>query len=229
MDRREKFQHEISCNPFVQVSDLVYQYLFEDIIGYRIKPGSYINTNQLAKELGLSRTPVQTAIQRLCDDHLVERKNGKSPYVIPIKIDEYRKIVNIRMAVEGDAAYYASKHITDVELVKLHEIIKEMETLYQSPPIKMNPNKEQMFHTIIVEASRNEYFIKAYQLYQNALYRYRCYLAEHCPYNNETFIQNLNTHKGIYSALKLRLSSQAKNEVLFDINQMSDILIYIKE
>ena len=75
MDRQELIQY-IKDHPFAVLSDLVYQYIVDAIVDVRFVPGSKINTKQISEELGISRTPVRTALERLVDEKLVEQVNN---------------------------------------------------------------------------------------------------------------------------------------------------------
>jgi len=62
----------------VNLSDQVYSVLKEMIANYRFVPGSYLNLEQLTRDLGVSRTPAWEAIRRLEQEGFVtiEPKQG---------------------------------------------------------------------------------------------------------------------------------------------------------
>lgn len=59
---REKLEHYLESNPFAKLSEVVTQILYDQIVVLDIPPASKLNINQIATDLGISRTPVVEAI-----------------------------------------------------------------------------------------------------------------------------------------------------------------------
>ncbi|MBA7627931.1 hypothetical protein ES703_55653 [subsurface metagenome] len=53
------------------LDELVYNKLKEMILNKHLKPGQQIIQEQLAKKLGVSRTPLRRALSQLAKEHLV--------------------------------------------------------------------------------------------------------------------------------------------------------------
>ena len=70
----EEFQKQIADNPFAAINDLVYKYLYDNIVTMEIVPGSSLNESSIAKELQISRTPIRSAIELLERDGLAKRE-----------------------------------------------------------------------------------------------------------------------------------------------------------
>lgn len=62
---REKLESYLEKNPFAKLSEVVTQILYDQIVVLDIPPASKLNINQIATDLGISRTPVVEAINRL--------------------------------------------------------------------------------------------------------------------------------------------------------------------
>ena len=54
-------------HPEAKLKDLVIRLLYQDIISLQLPPGARLNTNQIASQLGISRTPVSEAIASLTE------------------------------------------------------------------------------------------------------------------------------------------------------------------
>jgi DNA-binding GntR family transcriptional regulator len=63
----EKLQKYLDQNPFAKLRDVVAQLLYDEIISLDIIPGTKLNINQIAANLGISRTPVAEAVAQLCE------------------------------------------------------------------------------------------------------------------------------------------------------------------
>ena len=78
MTDREAFQRMVDAQPFVPLWNALYQWLSEEIITLRLAPGSRINEAQTAESLGISRSPVKMAIDRLTEDGLLEKQGSST-------------------------------------------------------------------------------------------------------------------------------------------------------
>ena len=67
-ERLARLQRE---NPFVRISDAVYDILEEAILTSQLAPGSKLKINAIAETLGVSGTPAREAIDRLVERGLV--------------------------------------------------------------------------------------------------------------------------------------------------------------
>ena len=63
------------------LSQRVYQAMLSAIISGQLKPGEVVNEIRLAQELGVSRTPVHTAIRELVKDGLITQEANRRPVV----------------------------------------------------------------------------------------------------------------------------------------------------
>lgn len=213
MTREEFFKK--SQSSFASVSDLVYEYLRENIIQMQLLPGTQLNESRLSAELKVSRTPVRAAIHRLETEGLATLGYSKAATVSPLKRSEYYQIAEFRAAVEGRAAYHAAKLISAEALAQLKDILIDMERGDKSQVIY--PLNEDRFHTLIVHSAQNPFFNAAYELYRSKLFRYRWYLFVEFPIVDEySLTVRAMTHRAIYNALKNHYSEQAQEESIAD-------------
>ena len=61
--------------------DAVYQALRQAIVSSLMKPGERLNVDELAQKLGVSLTPVRSAIQQLANEGLVEIRPRSGTFV----------------------------------------------------------------------------------------------------------------------------------------------------
>lgn len=86
------------------LADIAYKRLSEALLTGQIPPGERLVMDQLAGELGISRTPVRDALLRLERENLVA-PSGKRGYVVrAVPVDDVRHIYETREAIEGFAA-----------------------------------------------------------------------------------------------------------------------------
>ncbi len=104
MDKKE-FQDTIINHPFSVLKDVVYDFLLKDIIALRLSPGQKISEAHIANELGISRSPVKMAIERLLGERLIIRSENKVLRIALLETQDYLEICNARKALEGSAAF----------------------------------------------------------------------------------------------------------------------------
>ena len=68
------------------VSEQVYEALKAAIVGVRLLPGTWISENRICRHLGVSRTPVRTAIVRLAEEGLIDVYPQQGSFVAPIRL-----------------------------------------------------------------------------------------------------------------------------------------------
>jgi len=159
----KRIQEKKKKQPFISQTDLVYDLLQEDIILLRYRePGSKVNQDQLANLLGVSRSPVRDAINRLIGKGVLVRRsrNGCSVYILTMK--DATHIAEIRTAIEVDAGRLATKRATDVDMEMIRRNIRELADCDATDLDKMI-NLDIEFHNLLVTCSKNEYIIQAYR------------------------------------------------------------------
>jgi DNA-binding GntR family transcriptional regulator len=102
------------------LAEQVYKKLKEKIITLHFLPGQYLNEGALCAMLGVGRTPVHQALQRLELERLVEIMPRKGVIVQPDSIAEVLKILDSRVTVEAELARNAAQQRTpeDAEVLK---------------------------------------------------------------------------------------------------------------
>ena len=83
------------------LGDRVYRTLRDEIVFLELPPGAPVREVDVAKRLGVGRTPVREALQRLAMNYLVELLPGRGAFVAPISLPDLVKITEIRVNLEG--------------------------------------------------------------------------------------------------------------------------------
>ena len=84
-----------------------YTLILESIEGRHFKPGDRLVESELAEQLGVSRTPVREALQRLETQSMV-RRDGRSLIVASLDHNQVAELYVVRTALEGLAARLAA-------------------------------------------------------------------------------------------------------------------------
>lgn len=136
-----------------------YESIKESIMLNRLKQGDYISENALAKELGMSRTPVREAIRILASEGLVDVRNGVGIFVRHILSKEIYDIFEIRALLECSAARSALRHISDAEIRQLkaqwRSLRERFESGQQLSEEEISRCNDEL-HSLLIERCEND-------------------------------------------------------------------------
>jgi DNA-binding GntR family transcriptional regulator len=107
-------------------AETAYAVLREAIVTNALKPGTRLRADDLAKKLGVSKTPVREALRKLQAEDLITVQPGNALTVKSISEEQLIEIYYTREALEGMAARLAAENAGQIELAKLRAIQDEM-------------------------------------------------------------------------------------------------------
>lgn len=141
-------------------SEHVLAKLREVILSGELLPGDKLHQDRLAETLGVSRTPLRTALTTLSQTGLVIYEANRGFRVREFSFDEMMSAFRVRAEMEALACRLAGPLISDSQLERLQEIVAFGDSLIASGELRMEnlAQYRQMnvdFHTTILEASCN--------------------------------------------------------------------------
>ena len=127
------------------------------IVANELAYGAKLTEDSLAKELGVSRTPVREAFNRLAQEGLVTVFPGRGAFVATLSFSDMVQLLEIREVLEGMAARLATSRITKTSLEKLRrqmevEIRKSAGNEYTG-----YLDVDRQFHESVIFASGNQH------------------------------------------------------------------------
>jgi DNA-binding GntR family transcriptional regulator len=133
----------------------VYHALRQAVISGILEPGERIVERKLAKQLGVSRTPVREALRQLELEGLVKHTPNKGVIVSRMSAKDVWDVYNIRAVLEGLAARLAAQSITPEEIADLEMLFQEMEKAAAEKDMEHLNELHLDFNEIIYRAARN--------------------------------------------------------------------------
>nr|WP_316012865.1 GntR family transcriptional regulator [Roseobacter sp. HKCCA0434] len=121
------------------------------------RPGDRLVESELADSLGMSRTPIREALQRLETQGVLSR-DGRSLMVASLDHDQLGELYVVRAELEGLAARLAAQHAAPEEIAVLYDMIAQDRALVGDPQGLSRANKR--FHRQIHLASHNRFLIR---------------------------------------------------------------------
>jgi GntR family transcriptional repressor for pyruvate dehydrogenase complex len=198
--------------------------LTEEVIGRlkkeigagRLVPGTRLPTEQeLMVAMGVSRTVVREAVAALRADGLVTTRQGSGAYVaadvsrVPFRIDpeglssidDVLEVMELRLAVEVEAAARAADRITARRLVPIARALRAVEAAIRKGEGAVN--EDFAFHVAIAEASGNTRFAELLEfLGRHVIPRQSVRLGRIAPEDQQAYLAGIQSeHRRIQEAI----------------------------
>jgi DNA-binding GntR family transcriptional regulator len=94
----------------MRASERAYAALREDILEWRLEPGTVLGEVEQSERLGISRTPLREALARLLSDGLVAAQGGRGLVVTTVSVHDIAQLFDLRQALEQQIARQAAQH-----------------------------------------------------------------------------------------------------------------------
>ncbi|WP_109476211.1 GntR family transcriptional regulator [Paraburkholderia sp. C35] len=139
--------------------DDVYLAIKDALATGRYSAGQYLREEQLAKSLGVSRTPVREALRRLDAEGWVETRPNYGVRVKAWTLQDVREIFEARLLIEPYLASRAALHITASDIERLKALATAMLDITQEPSTTSSSEAwfaaNGEFHAIVTAAANN--------------------------------------------------------------------------
>jgi len=196
----------LSKNNTMRITDTVYNSIKAAIIQHDLLPGSHLSVPALAEQLGVSRSPIREAVQKLISEGLAYEKPRKGAYVTEFNTKDLLPLFQVRLVLDGLAAKLASKAMSKTLDSKLELIISKHRNAIDDKDPDKYTNADIQLHTTILEASDNNPLQElARQVYDKI---YVAMKARAAPLGPEVSFQD---HLNIYNAIVKSNSEEAEN------------------
>jgi DNA-binding GntR family transcriptional regulator len=156
----------------------VYLIIKNKIIERQLLPGEKIPQDKLARELGISRTPLVSALKYLEKEKLVEAKPRRGFFVRLFTKHEMVSIFELREVLEGLAARRAALNITDIQVEKLKDFSKAFQISKSFPDVGSYAKVDRGFHNYVTEIGAKEFLKNILQTYNIISFSYQVVSSE---------------------------------------------------
>jgi DNA-binding GntR family transcriptional regulator len=138
-------------------ADFVYESLRDAISDGRIAGGERVREEDVARNLGVSRTPVREALQRLHQRGILILGPGRGFVVAQLSHGQVLELYAMREILEGSAARFAALHASADEIATLYELQEQLRTADDD---MLHVSLNRRFHQAIYEAAHNRYLMQ---------------------------------------------------------------------
>ena len=147
-------------------SDEAYARILERIVSLEMPPGSVVNEARLREDLGIGRTPIREALQRLARENLVRSIPHRGTFVTDVNITDLARITEVRMVLEAHAAKIAAEKLGAADRQAIEALIGELERrrfIDQRDLMHL----DQKIHRAVYRAARNPFLEATLERYFN--------------------------------------------------------------
>jgi len=133
----------------------VYAAVKEFAVDYRFRPGEKINELELANRLGVSRTPVRSALNRLERDGFVVSVPNKGFYARELTPEAVRDLYELRASIERGAFILACERASEAAIEQLAAIWEGQPRPAPGESWARIALLDEQFHLALVALSNN--------------------------------------------------------------------------
>jgi len=137
-----------------------------------LPPGSAVSEGMLSRRLGIGRTPIREALQRLARESLVVILPRRGVIVSEINVGTQLRLLETRREVERLVARSAARRATPVERRRMDELAERFERSARNNDDKGFMRVDREFNELCLAAAKNEFAAGAMRLMQSLSRRF---------------------------------------------------------
>lgn len=154
------------------LTERAYRELEELIVTLKLAPGQVLSEGEMVKQLGIGRTPVREALQRLAREGLVVVLPRRGVIVSEINIKSQLELLKVRREVERLMARLAAERTTQEEREHFAKLADAMRRSAEENDDVGFMRLDRQLNVMLAEACRNQYARRAMGLMQSLSRRF---------------------------------------------------------
>jgi DNA-binding GntR family transcriptional regulator len=128
------------------------------VVDFRLRPGERVNEFQLARHLGLSRTPVREALNRLASEGFLELTPNRGFFFRPLDIEALVNFYEVRSVLERGAFLLACERASEAGVADIAACWTEAKLVYRRDDPDEKLDLDEGFHLRVAALSGNPEF-----------------------------------------------------------------------
>jgi len=188
------------------LADRAYRALRDRLVTLRIPPGSPIDEDAVGRELKMGRTPVREAIKRLALENLVTVFPRRGTFASEINITDLAHISDVRVQLEGHAAYRAAERITDSQRAALAGLLAELDIRRGDEDLEALMELDTTVHRFIYHCAGNPFLEETLGRYLNLSLRIWYLVIDRLPH----LFARVHEHEEVLHAIEAGEAERAR-------------------
>ena len=180
------------------LTEKAYEKIKQAILKGVLEPGKRISERQVAQDMGVSTTTVKRALGLLAVEGLVEIRPRRGTYVAFQPSGNPRETMMIRASLEGLAARFAAEKALDMDIDRLAQQLRVMESRTEKGPVSALVEANTEFHYLVHRIGRNPYIIRLIEILKSFDLNFRRKALS----NKEEARRGLAEHRAVFEAIR---------------------------
>jgi DNA-binding GntR family transcriptional regulator len=139
------------------LTEKAYRQVEELIVTLQIAPGTVVSEQSLSERLGIGRTPIREALQRLARERLVVVLPRRGIMVSEINVRTQLRLLEVRRELERLIARSAARRASDAQRRQFDDIARAMETAARGNDDMAFMRSDRELNLLCLDAARNEF------------------------------------------------------------------------
>jgi DNA-binding GntR family transcriptional regulator len=206
------------------LSDKVYEVLKKKILEHELKPGDKVQVDEVASKLGVSRTPVKDALNRLALEGLIDKVARRGTFVSTMSAQDADELFDLRLLMESYAAEKVlEKGKADLFLAEMKKCMVNIDRIAQSndPDYDAYLTWNRELHWALIRLADNNRLLQMYESLNISIQVARV----HYLHSVESVAHTQQEHQAIYQAFDSRDLEQVKHAIAAHINSVRDAVL----
>lgn len=179
------------------LAEQAYAALRDAILSHQLPPGTRLSVPDMARRLGVSRSPAREAIARIAYEGLARFEPNRGAVVSDIRAEDLAEIYSLREVLEGLACRLAADRLDGPKIETLRGVLDEHAEAVAAQDLTRHYELDQTFHATIREIADNSRLMESLDRLQGQI-RVAMYTTHRSPGGTA---QALEEHRVIFSAL----------------------------
>lgn len=201
------------------LTDDAYQKIKGFILRSEIYPRQKIIIEDLAKQMGISRTPIREAMSRLVKDGYVKQIWNRGFFVNEVTVEEVEQLYGAREALEPYIAEEAARRITPAQVEELEVLLKEYGEYVDRRPRRERRLVDLDFHDKVAEIAGNFYLQRVLgEVFERIVLKQRV-AAGQLDRGKDAWLQ----HRAIVAAIRDGKPNDARRQALYHVRKSKQL------
>jgi DNA-binding GntR family transcriptional regulator len=174
------------------LTELVTDSVRQQIVTGTLELGSSLSEVRIAKEMGVSRTPIREAFNRLEMEGLVHTVAQRGTFVFSLEPEELGKICDVRVKLETTALRASFRHDPVALGEALAACTRQMVAARKRGDDAGYLEADTHFHQVLFDLSDNRFLNDAYQTIASKMAALRNRLGMHPDHMQKSYLEHLN-------------------------------------
>jgi DNA-binding GntR family transcriptional regulator len=203
-----------------RANEVAYDYIKSRILNGTYYPAQRLVEAQLADEIGVSRNTIKKALLRIQQENLITIEDNKGATICSLSIEEVLDYFEVRESLEMIIAMHAAVKITKDDLVRLKNVVQNMQNYMEQKQFEEYSNCNKEFHKIIYVASDKPIAVEMITRIRTQLNKFQI-RTMFVPGRAE---ESMREHKDILKSMQLHDPEMAQEKIGLHIRNVAETI-----